>query len=133
MGSHQESLVERREDGCTFLHMREALPSYLVRVTEHLVYWARTTPDATFLAERDGAGWRRLSYCQALKDVRRMAQGLLARDLSADRPVMILSGNGIDHAILGLACLHVGVAYVPVSTAYSLVGRDSPSCGAWWP
>ncbi len=116
--------IEHREDGCVLLQMREELPAYPARVTERLVQWARITPDATFLAERDGAGWRRLSYCQALAVVRAVAQGLLARNLSADRPVMILSGNSIDNAVLGLACLHVGIAYAPVSTAYSLVRKD---------
>ncbi len=124
MGINQGLQVEHRQDGCTLLHTPEVLPPYPARVTERLGHWARTTPGATFLAERDGTGWRRLSYGQALEDVRRVAQGLLARGLSADRPVMILSGNSIDHAVLGLACLHVGIAYAPVSTAYSLVSRD---------
>ena len=124
MERNQGLEVEHREDGCIFLHMREALPAYPARVTERLVHWAHHSPEATFLAERDGTGWRRLSYGQALQSIRRVAQGLLARDLSADRPVMILSGNSIDHAVLGLACLHIGVPYAPVSTAYSLVSRD---------
>ncbi len=53
-----------------------------------------------------------------------MAQALLDRGLSAERPLLILSGNGIDHALLGLAAMHVGVPYAPVATAYSLQSRD---------
>ena len=124
MGINESLQVIPREDGCTLLHMREVLPDYPARVSERLCHWAAVTPHATFLAERDGAGWRRLTYRQALVDVRAVAQGLLERDLSVHRPVVILSGNSIHHAVLGLACLHVGIPYIPVSTAYSFVGAD---------
>ncbi len=68
--------------------------------------------------------WRRLTYGQAMTAVRAVAQALLERGVSAERPVLILSGNGIEHALLGLACLHVGVPYAPISPAYSLVSTD---------
>ena len=117
-------LVERRADGCTLVRRAAPLPPYRARVSEALLELAAATPDGTFLAERDGDGWRRLSYGQALASVRAIAQGLLQRRLSAERPVLILSGNSIDHALLGLACLHIGVAYAPVSVAYSLASAD---------
>ena len=82
-------------------------------------------PKRTFLAKRaaDGA-WRRLTYAETLRQVRGLGQALLERGLSVERPLAILSGNDLEHALLALAALHVGVAYAPISPAYSLVSRD---------
>ena len=124
MDGTPDLLVEHRADGSTLLRRTAALPPYHRSVTDPLVHWAAATPDAIFLAERDGAGWRQLSYRQALAAAQRIGQSLLQRGLSAERPVLILSGNSIDHALLGLACLHVGVAYAPISVAYSLASQD---------
>lgn len=117
-------LLERRADGATLLRAAHPLPSYPARLTAHLERWAAAAPDHVFLAEREGAGWRSVTYAQALGRVRRIAQGLLDRGLSEDRPVLILSGNSVGHALLGLACCHAGVPYAPVSTAYSLLSAD---------
>jgi feruloyl-CoA synthase len=77
------------------------------------------------LAEREGGGaWRKLTYEAARTLVDALAQGLLDRDLSAERPVMILSGNGIDHALLTLAGHTAGVPVAPISVAYSLQSQD---------
>jgi feruloyl-CoA synthase len=102
----------------------EPLQSYSDRLTERLELWATRTPDRPFLASRSGKGWRTVPYAEALAAARGIGQALLDRGLSAERPVLILSGNGIDHALLSLACLHVGVPFTPVSTAYSLISRD---------
>ena len=90
-------------------------------VGDWLVRWARQTPDATFLAERDAAGgWSRLSYGDALASVEGIASSLLDRGATADRPVMILSDNSIAAALIGLGAMHAGVPVAPVSSAYSL-------------
>jgi feruloyl-CoA synthase len=82
-------------------------------------------PGGLFLAERDAAGgWRRLTYEQARPIVDALAQALLERGLSAERPVMILSGNAIDHALLTLAGHTAGVPVAPISVAYSLQSQD---------
>jgi feruloyl-CoA synthase len=94
------------------------------RVTERLEHWAATTPNRLFLARRTEAGWREVSYADALVAARRIGQALLDRGLCRGRPVLILSGNGIEHALLSLACLHVGVPFVPLSMAYSLLSPD---------
>jgi feruloyl-CoA synthase len=94
------------------------------RLTDRLEHWAALRPDRAFLARRVDSGWREVTYASALDAVRRIGQALLDRDLAPSRPVMILSGNSIEHALLSLACLHVGVPYVPVSTAYSLLSSD---------
>ena len=117
--------VERRADGAILLRSPHRLGAYPARLTERLVHWAREAPERRFLAQRDaGGGWRSLSYAQAHSRVRAIGQGLLERGLSADRPLAILSDNDIEHALLALACMHVGIAYVPVSSAYSLVSVD---------
>ncbi|WP_158746923.1 AMP-binding protein, partial [Acidisphaera sp. L21] len=117
--------VQRRTDGSTLIRTTSLLSDYALRVTDRLLHWAAATPDATFLAERAELGWRRLTYGQAATSMRRIAQGLLKRDLTIERPVLVLSGNGIDHALVGLACLHVGIPYVPISAAYSLASNDT--------
>ena len=86
-----------------------------------LDHWADTTPNALFLAERSGAGWREFSYCAALGIVRAIAAHLLARGLGPDRPVLIISGNSIDHALLSLAAQYVGIPVVPVAEQYALI------------
>ena len=89
--------------------------------------WARSAPDRTFVARRAPDGeraWRRISYAEALEGARRIGQSLLDRGLSAARPLMILSENDLEHAMLALAALYVGVPFVAVSPAYSLVSRD---------
>jgi feruloyl-CoA synthase len=77
-----------------------------------------------FLGERAGAGWREVTYAEALAAVQRLAAALLGRGLGPRRPLMVLSDNGIDNALLQLAAMDVGVPVVPVSPAYSLISQD---------
>ena len=116
--------VERRSDGAILLRSPHPLPPYPRALTEYLLRWAQAAPDRVFLAQRDGGGWRTLTYAQALAQVRGVAAALLARNLSPDRPIAILSGNDIEHALLGLAAMHVGIPYAPISVPYSLLSRD---------
>jgi len=117
--------VERRADGAIVMRSPHALPPHPDTITERLAHWAKTAPDRVFLAQRDGSGaWRTLTYAQAFAAVRALAAALLERDLSAERPVAILSGNDIEHALLGLAAMHVGIPYAPISVPYSLLSQD---------
>jgi feruloyl-CoA synthase len=118
-------LVDRRPDGTVLVRAARPLRRYPTRLTERLEHWAAHAPARTFLAQRDAYGaWRSLSYGDALARVRRLAQALLDRGLSAERPVAILSGNGIEHALLALAAMYAGVPYTPVAPEYSLLARD---------
>jgi feruloyl-CoA synthase len=120
-----DCVIDREPDGTIFMRSPHPLPSYPGKLTDRLEYWAAKTPDRVFLAQRDGQGaWRTLSYAEALSCVRRIAQALLRRDLSAERPIVILSGNDIEHALLGLAAAYVGIPYAPISPAYSLMSAD---------
>src|SRR5262249_43669968 len=81
-------------------------------------------PDRVFLAERDRQRWRELTYAQARVEVDAIAQALIDRRLSAERPLMILSGNSLEHAVLMLAGFSAGVPVAPISVAYSLQSQD---------
>jgi len=116
-------LVERK-GGNTYLRSPQKLAPTARCVTEWLVRWSDKTPTRVFLAERKGDGWRKLTYRETYGEVRRIAQALLDRNLGPERPVAILSDNSIDHALLSLGALHVGVPVAPVSPAYSLMSKD---------
>jgi feruloyl-CoA synthase len=121
----QDALVRHGEGGVIYMTSPFPLGPYPAKLTESLDKWADLAPDRTFLAERDAAGgWRRLTYADALRNVRGLAQAILDRRLSPERPIVILSGNGIDHALLGLAAMYAGVLYAPIAPAYSLQARD---------
>jgi feruloyl-CoA synthase len=117
--------------GGLLLRSRHPLGPYARSLGELLRQQAAAVPERTFLAERTdgggggaGGGWRRLSYGACLQAVERIAGALLARGLTARRPVALLSDNGIDHALLQLAAMHVGIPAAPISPAYSLLSRD---------
>jgi feruloyl-CoA synthase len=116
--------VERRADGCVLLRSPHALGPYPRKLTERLDFWAVRAPGRLFLAQRDGAGWRTLSYGQARERARRVGQYLLEQQLSAERPLVVLSGNDLEHALLELGALYAGVPYTPVAPAYSLASTD---------
>jgi len=122
-------IVERRADGTIYLRPKIALVDYPVRLTDRLHHWAAQEPDRVFMAERQAGGWRQITYAQLLASSRRIASALLARNLSAERPVVILSGNSIDHALVAFGALYAGVPFCPVSPAYSLISRDYGKLG----
>ncbi len=120
-----EVIVERRSDGSLILRSPQVLGPYARALGEYLEHWADEAPDRAFVQERDVSGrWSGPSYSAARARVWRIATGLLRRGLSSDSPVMILSENSVDHALLTLAAMHVGIPVVPISTAYSLVSSD---------
>jgi len=119
-----EVQVEKRADGTMVLRSPQKLGGYARAVGDWLVHWHERAPDRVFLAERKGEGWRRVSYRDALSDARRIGQALLNLGLDAHRPVAILSDNSVDHALLALGAMHVGVPVAPISPAYSLMSKD---------
>jgi feruloyl-CoA synthase len=121
----REVQVERRADGALLLRSPHRLAAYPPKITERLEHWARVAPSRVFLAQRDAGGaWRTLTYADALERTRRVGQYLLSKKLSAERPLMVLSGNDIEHALLHLGATYVGIPYAPVSPAYSLLSSD---------
>ena len=117
--------IEPLSGGGMILRSPQALKPYARSIGEWLDRWAREAPARSFLAERDGmGGWRRLSYRDARIQARAIGAALLTRGLGPERPVMILSDNGIDHALLALGAIEAGVPVAPVSTAYSRLSQD---------
>ena len=116
--------VERRPDGALVLRSPQELMPYARCAGEWLEKWALATPERTFLAERAAGGWRRVSYAQALRNARSIGAALLERGLSAERPVAVLSDNSVNHALLALGAMHVGIPVAPISPAYSLMSKD---------
>ena len=118
-------LVSEEADGSTRVRTPEALQDYPLRLTDRLHHWAQQAPHRSYMARRGKDGqWRHISYAQALQFARHIGQGLLNRGLSAERPVLILSENDLEHAMLALACQYVGVPHAPISAAYSLLSTD---------
>lgn len=117
--------VETLPGGGFILRSPMDLAPYPANLCEYLIDWAERAPERSFLAERDAEDrWRRVSYEQTHGLVRAIAQALLDRGITADRPVMILSDNGIENGLLQLAAMYVGIPAVPVSPAYSLMSGD---------
>ncbi|MGB0658968.1 MAG: feruloyl-CoA synthase [Mangrovicoccus sp.] len=114
-------LSNRTEKGDIILQSEYPLPEVPPHTGFWLESWAQKTPDHIFLAERSGAGWREHGYGDVLGMVRAIAASLLARGLTADTPIVILSGNGVDHALLSFAAQYIGVPTVPVAEQYSLI------------
>ncbi|MGM4888212.1 feruloyl-CoA synthase [Tardiphaga sp. 20_F10_N6_6] len=122
--------IDRRDDGTIYLRPTNAIGDYPDRVTDYLHHWAREAPDRVFMAERaEGGGWREITYAQMLDAARHIASALLSRELSADKPIVILSGNSVDHALIAFGALYAGIPYAPVSPAYSLVSKDYGKLG----
>lgn len=115
---------EALPEGGQILRSRENLKPYSRCLGDLLVHWADRLPDGTFLAQRNGLEWCKVTWSQALSSIESIAQALLDRGLNRNRPLLILSDNSIDHALLSLAAMHVGIPVVPVSPAYSLVSTD---------
>ncbi|MEK0432024.1 MAG: hypothetical protein RL700_231 [Pseudomonadota bacterium] len=122
--------VDTRDNGVQYVQAEVPLDTYPQRMTDKLLHWSRMAPERTFLARRkrlsDGTSgdWEHLTYAQAVTAARRIGQALLQMNLSVDRPVVILSENSLEHGMMALACMMVGIAYCPVSPAYATLSKD---------
>ncbi|WP_322045219.1 feruloyl-CoA synthase [Paraburkholderia sp. J67] len=116
--------IERRGE-CWYLEAQEPLGSFPERLTDRLISGAQAHPDRWLVARRDASGaWRGISYAQMVEQARAIGEALLQRGLSAERPLVILSGNGIEHMQMTLGAMWAGIPFAPVSPAYSLISGD---------
>ena len=116
--------IEERA-GSVYLKAREPLAALPPRLLDRLLHWAEVRGEHTFVARRgDDGQWQPISYHNMLERVRCIAAHLLDHDLSPERPLVILSGNDLEHLQLALAAMYIGVPYCPVSPAYATVARD---------
>jgi feruloyl-CoA synthase len=112
-------------DGIWHVDAVTPLEAFPPRFTDRLVQGAGAHPERTLVARRGADGeWIRLSYADVLERARRIGQSLLGRGLSAQRPLVILSGNDLQHFQLALGAMYAGIPYAPLSPAYSLVATD---------
>jgi feruloyl-CoA synthase len=116
---------EHRADGAMVIRSVQGLGPVPRSLGALLERWAAAEPARVFLAERDAAGrWRQITYAEAAHAANAIAQALIDRRLGPDRPLVILAENGIDHALMALGGMHVGVPVVPISTAYARLSQD---------
>ena len=120
-----DPVLERDDTGVIHIRSAQVLAPYHATLGEPLEHWAVAAPQRVYLAGRGADGnWRKLGYAEVLGMVRKIGAALLRRGLSAEKPIVILSGNDIEHALLALAAMYVGIPYAPISPAYSLLSSD---------
>lgn len=112
--------MERR-NGDLLMTSRTPLDPVVSNTGAWLDKWARETPSNIFLAERSGGGWREMGYAEVRDAVRAIASSLAARGMDASTPIVIMSGNSLDHALLSLGAQYAGVPTVPLAEQYSLI------------
>ncbi|MES2510736.1 MAG: feruloyl-CoA synthase [Pseudomonadota bacterium] len=119
--------TRRDAAAATYFQAEQPLQPYPERMTDRLLHWAAARPDQPLYARRDparGGEWQYLTFAQALGAARAIGQALLDRGLNAERPLVILSENSLEHAMLALGAMYAGVPFCAVSPAYSLVSQD---------
>jgi feruloyl-CoA synthase len=117
--------VREDRNGCVYLRAENSLQAYPERMTDRLVQWARERPDQSWMARRGADGqWVHITYSQAWVKAQAIGQYLLNQGLSPERPLAILSENSLEHALLMVGAMAVGIPFCSVSTAYSLMSQD---------
>ncbi|MEI2731069.1 MAG: feruloyl-CoA synthase [Dermatophilaceae bacterium] len=116
---------ESRPDGSVLLTSADPLAEHPTSVVHSLREWAAKDPDHILIAERGGeGGWRTVSYGQAVAAATSIGQALLDRGLGPERPLLVLSGNSVDHALVAFGAMTAGIPVAPSSVAYSLLSKD---------
>ena len=117
-------------DGISYLKSTVSLEPHPFRMTERLLHWAKNQPDRIFLGQKDAHGeWQCINYRDTLKQVRHISQWLLVQDVSADRPVAIVAENSIEHALMALGALHIGLPFSTINPAYVTKSTDFSKFG----
>jgi feruloyl-CoA synthase len=116
--------TERRPDGTLLLRSEQPLGDYPPSMIHRFRAGADEHPERALAAAREGDGWRTLSWGQARATADCLAASFLERGLGSDRPIMVLSGNSLEHLLVLLGAYTAGVPVVPVSPAYSLLSID---------
>lgn len=111
-------------DGTGLMRSLEPLAEYDSRIGDWLDRWALEIPDRAFIVEQTNGGERTIRYAEAREEALLIAEGLLGSGLGQDRPLAILAANSIDHALIMLAALYVGIPVAPIAPAYALQSAD---------
>ena len=116
--------LTRQADGTCLMRSAESLGDYGIRLCDWLDRWALEAPNRTFIVDQASDGERTISYSEARDAALAIAEGMLGYELGPERPLAILAANGIDHALVMLAALYVGIPIAPIAPAYALQGTD---------
>ncbi len=117
--------VREDRDGCIYLRAENTLQAHPTRMTDRLAHWAQERPDQTWMARRGADGqWIHVTYSQAWAQAQAIGQYLLDQGICTERPLAILSENSLEHALLMIGAMTVGIPFCSVSTAYSLMSQD---------
>ena len=120
-----QTAIERGEDGTILLTSRHTLPEAPASIPAVLQARAAKHPDRPLAAQRDaGEGWVELTYGAAHRQANDLARAFIGLGLSPERPVMVLSGNSLEHLLVSLGAYAAGVPVMPISVAYSLMSAD---------
>ena len=123
--SSPDIVAEERDGGCLVLRSADPLLDHPATVLHSFRGWAASDPDHPLVAERGADGlWRTYGYGAAAATAQAIGQALLERGLGSDRPLLILSGNGVSHLLVALGAMTAGIPVAPVSVAYSLQSKD---------
>ncbi|GGD76583.1 feruloyl-CoA synthase [Emticicia aquatilis] len=114
------------ENGIVHFKNEQALADFPIKITDKLEHWAKIKPEHTFISRRNlvTKDWEKLSYAETFEKVRNIAQYLINLEFTSGETVVILSENSLEHALLVLASVHIGITYTPISPPYSLVSDD---------
>lgn len=113
------------KDQVLYLHPKEQLNSYPQKLTDRLIHFAQTKPEHIFAAKRNAQGeWVKLNYAEVLQRAWHIAQALHNRNLNEQHPLVILSGNDLEHLTLSMGAMLAGVPFSAISPAYSLISQD---------
>ena len=121
----KSTLKQYRDDSSILYHLKEELQPYPRQITEKLVYYATHYPDHVYIARKNqDQTWVKITYAESLQRVQRIATYLLRYEWKEKDTIAILSENSLEHALLALAALYIGIPYSPISPAYSLTSQD---------
>ena len=121
---------QTRPDGTILVRQEAELGAFARCITERFLHWARVDPDRLWMAERSAEGWARVSYGAGAEAIAAIGAGLLALGLSVERPLLILSGNSLAHAMMALGAQHVGIPSAALAPAYALAAGDRAKLAA---
>jgi feruloyl-CoA synthase len=119
------TLLEECPDGSLLLSSAQPPGDWPDTVVHSLRIWAMRQPYRPLVAERNAIGeWRISSYGEAASAADAIGEALLRSGLGPDRPLLILSGNSINHLLMTLGAMTAGIPVAPVSVAHSLRSND---------
>ncbi|HMS70000.1 MAG TPA: AMP-binding protein [Saprospiraceae bacterium] len=122
-GSHKTIKESKASVGIHY-KLEEPLDDYPLKLTDKLEHWANLKPDHIFIQRRKDGQWQNLTYAETFQKVKSIAQYLLDLNFKPLETIVILSENSIEHALLSLAAVHIGITYTPISPPYSLISND---------